>query len=506
MSNVNKIAKNTLFLYLRMFFNLGVSLYTSRIILQTLGITDFGIYNLVGGVVILFTFINTPMVATTQRFINIEKVSSSISKVNKIFNISLSVHILISIIILILAETVGLWFLNNKLSIPSDRLYSANIVFQFSILVTILNIIRVPYNAIIIAYERMSYYAFLGVLETLLKLFVVYILWIFPNNDKLVLYGALLVLVNFIINCVYFFYCRNKFFQETLLRWYNDKQKSKELLSFSGWMLFGQFAVVGSKEGVSMILNIFNGVVVNASLGIANQVNGIIYSFISNFQVAFNPQLIQTYALREHDRHKMMVLNMSRYSFFLMLFISAPILFYTKSILFLWLGNELPIYVDSFVQIIIFCSLIDALAGPFWVSAQAIGSIKSYNVVLTLINLLTLPLAYFVLELGFSPIYVFLTKFIISIFLQVFRYYFIHKYLKFSNNEFLKYFFKVIIFFVFLVLLILLKNHGEVSFYEVLIGSIILCIFLFLMIFIVGLEQKEQVYIINYIQNKISLR
>ncbi|WP_211290026.1 MATE family efflux transporter [Mucilaginibacter auburnensis] len=483
---------------------MGVSLYSSRVILHTLGVQDFGVYNLVGGVVVMFTFLNAPMTSATQRFINVEKASGFADRVNKIFNISLSVHVIISILILLLAETAGLWFLNYKLNIPPDRMSAANFVFQLSILTTVIDVMRVPFNAMIIAYERMSFYAFLGIFETVAKLVAIYLLVVFPGVDKLLLYSVLWMLINLITNIIYLFYCKKNFKEETSFKRYKDPAKLKELLSFSGWMLFGQLAVMGATQGLNMILNIFNGVVVNAALGIATQVNVAMYSFVSNFQVAFNPQIIQSYALKEYDRNKKLILATSKYSFFLMAILSAPVLFYTKSILTLWLGDGQPAYVDSFVQVIALCSFIDALAGPFWVSAQAIGSVKEYNITLTCINLLTLPLAYVLLKMGYSPVYVFAGKLAISIVLQLFRYYFINKYVKFDKKEFAGYLLRVIGIFSLLILLMVFGNKGNSSFLEMFIGAIIIELVLSAVILIIGLESSERILIKDFLNKKLK--
>ncbi|MES2278380.1 MAG: oligosaccharide flippase family protein [Bacteroidota bacterium] len=504
MSESKKIAKNTLFLYVRMLFNMGVSLYTSRVILRTLGVEDFGTYNLVAGVVILFTFLNAPMVITTQRFINVEKVSKIVKNVNRIFNISLSVHVIISLIILLLAETVGLWFLNYKLNIPAERMYAANFVFQMSILTTVIDVMRVPFNAMIIAYERMSYYAFLGIFETIAKLVIVYLLVVFPSFDKLVLYSFLLMLVNLITNFIFYTYCKKNFKEETAFKRYNDTARVKELLSFSGWMLFGQLAVMGATQGLNMILNIFNGVIVNAALGIATQVNSALYSFITNFQVAFNPQIVQSYASGEYERNKKMVLATSKYSLFLMALISAPVLFFTKAILTLWLGNNLPAYVEGFVQVTIFCSLTDALAGPFWMSAQAIGNIKEYNIIMTTVNFFTLPLAWLLLKLGYSPVYVFVSKFAIYTFLLLLKYYIINKYLQFDWKQFGAYLLRVVEIFAFFGLILVFKNSGKATFFQIVWEAALVELLLLAIILLIGLEKEERNLMWDFLKKKLN--
>lgn len=506
MSSSKTIAKNTLFLYLRMFFNLGVSLYTSRVVLQVLGVEDFGIYNLVGGVVVLFSFLNASMSAATQRFINFEKASGVLEHVKKIFNISVVNHLLISFIVLVLAETIGVWVLNYKLNIPPERVYAANVMYQMTVITTIVDIIRVPYNGIILAYERMSYYAYLGIFETLSKLGIVYLLILFSSFDHLIFYGILYMSVSLLTNCVYYMYCRRTFPKETSFKFYKDVDKIKELFSFSGWILFGQIALVGANQGISLILNIFHGVVANAALGIANQVNGAIYNFVSNFQLAFNPQIVQSYALKDYELNKSLILGTSKYSFFLMAIISTPILYFTHSILVLWLGNHLPDYAEGFVQVIILCSLIDALAGPFWMSASAIGSIKKYNIFLTTINLCTLPVVYVLMRYGYNPVYAFYAKFIIYIIMQVFRCYFIHKYLKFNRKDFLFYLFAVSLIFIYLLALVVINNNQfAYSLVQIALGTMLLEVILLLMICTLGLSSGERVWVVNFVKSKLRI-
>lgn len=501
MSSNKAIAKNTLFLYFRMLFNMGVALYTSRVVLKILGIADFGIYNLVGGVVVLFSFLNGSMGAATQRFINFEKATLLKESVKKIFNISITNHLLISATVLVLAETFGLWFLNQKLNIPEGRIIAANIVYQISLLTALIDIMRVPYNSMIIAYERMSYYAYLGIFETVAKLIVsVIISWI-ANIDHLVFYAVLIMLVNLGTIFFYYSYCRNNFKEETTIKYYKDKTKLKEMLSFSGWMLFGQLAVVGANQGIGMIFNIFYGVILNAAMGIAMQVNASIYGFVGNFQTAFNPQVIQSYASKEVERHKKLILTTSKFSFFLIAILSAPILLFPHFIMTLWLGHTLPKYVEAFVQLIILCSLIDALAGPFWMSAAAIGSIKEYNIVLTCINLCTLPLAYVALKMGFQPTSVFIIKFFIAIILQLFRFYFVNKYLHFAIKNFVNYIIPIIVLFLSLTAVIYGSRFTtDIIWANFIIGNIGIEVIILSLILMIGFSKEERTLGMTYIK------
>ncbi|MDH5034491.1 MULTISPECIES: oligosaccharide flippase family protein [Chryseobacterium] len=505
MSSTKKIAKNTILLYIRMIINMAISLYTSRIILQKLGVEDFGIYNLVAGVVVLFSFLNNAMTSATQRFLNIELASNIKEKVNRVFCMSLNIHIIISIIVLILSETIGLWFLNYKLNIPAHRLNAANFVFQFSIITTIINIIRIPFNATILANERMSFYAYLGIVETVLKLAIVFLLSLFVEYDQLIVYSFLLLLVNLIINVIYKIYCYRNFKEETAYHYFSDKKLFRELLSFSGWSLFGQVAVLSSTQGLNMIMNIFIGVTVNAALGIANQVNSVLYSFVSNMQVAFNPQITQSYASNDLETHKRLVLNTSKYSVFLFLVLSIPILLHTEFILKLWLGVNLPQYLVSFTQIVIIGSIINAIVGPFWMSANAIGNIRNYQLGVSLILLLNLPLAYIFLKLGFSPVYIMSLNVILNLCTFIFRFLYVNHKLKYDWPDvvlYLKQTFLVI--FSCFILVWVIKKIDFSSYFFAISSTIAAEIILLVLIILIGIKREEYLQFKKTIIKKIK--
>ena len=313
-SNNKHIAKNTLMLYFRMILTMLVSLYTSRIVLNTLGVEDYGIYNIVGGVVILFSFFNNAMSNATQRFLSFELGQNNSVQLKRTFSMIINVHIGIAFLIFLLAETVGLWFLNTHINIPTERMKAANWVYQFSIFTFLINIIRVPYHATIVAYEKMSFYAYLSIIEVLLKLGVVFLIQISPL-DKLIFYGFLIFVVSVLILLVYKIYC-NKNFDAANYNFFWDTKLFKTLISFSGWSLFGSAANVSSKQGTDILLNIFYGVMVNAAMGIANQVNNAVNGFVQNFQTAFKPQIVKSYAANETDYLIRLIFQTSKFSFF----------------------------------------------------------------------------------------------------------------------------------------------------------------------------------------------
>lgn len=506
MSN-KTITKNTLFLYIRMLFNMGVMLYISRVVLQVLGVTDFGIYNLVMGVVILFSFFNGTMTLTTQRFINVEKASGDIARINKIFNLSLINHFLIMVVVIILAETVGLWFLNDKLNIPEARISAANTVYQIALLIALVEIIKVPFNATIVAYEKMSFYASLGLFESTMKLAMVFCLMHIKHYDKLIAYSLLLLCVSLSVLTLYICYVKRTFKKATTFRFYKDSSKLKELAKFSGWMLWGQVAEVGSTQGLNMVVNLFFGVVVNAAISIANQVDMAVYSFVNNFQVAFNPQLVQSYASQDYERHQKLVLATSKYSLYLIAFLSAPVLYFCHTLLTFWLDDPLPNYVEELIQAIILCSLINAMAGPFWMTALAIGknSVKQYNIVLSIISLCTVPVAYFLFTLGLSPVYAYIGKFIIGVIMQLYRLYFIHRHIKFNIKAFGGYLFNISIIMLWLFGLIYCSNLTRLySLTEFVTQSAIIEISLLTVIFLFGLNRVEKQFLLQFLRKRIT--
>lgn len=506
MSN-KTIAKNTLFLYIRMLFNMGAMLYISRVVLQVLGVEDFGIYNIVMGVVILFSFFNGTMTATTQRFINVEKATGNEARVNTVFNISLLNHGLIMVIVALLAETVGLWFLNHKLNIPEARMAAANTVYQVALLIALIEIIKVPFNAMIVAHEKMAFYAWLGLAETTLKLSAIFILTQIEQHDKLIAYSLLLLAVSLIIFSLYFGFTRRTFYAETRFKWQKDWRKTKEMVSFSGWMLLGQVAVVGSTQGLNMVTNLFFGVVANAAVGIATQVDAAVYSFVSNFQVAFNPQLVQSYAAKDYQRNRQLILGTSKYSFYLIAILSVPVLYFSHTLLTFWLGDNVPQYAEQLVQAIILCSLISAMAGSFWMTALAIGgqAMKRYNLIIAAIDLCTVPLAYFLFTLGYSPVYAFIGKFSTALCIQLYRFYFVNQKVQFEQRAFFTYLGQIGIIFALLLGLIYTADATHTySFFEFIWQAMLLEISLVAVIFVFGLNKPEKQFLLQFIMKKVK--
>ena len=411
-SNNKRIAKNTLILYARMFLVMLISLYTSRVILKTLGVSDFGIFNVVGGVVVMMNVINGAMSVSTQRYLTFELGRKDMTQFKNTFSMCMNIFIGLSFLILVIGETIGLWFVNTYLVIPEERIIAANWVYQFALLSCICSLLSNPYNAAIIAHERMNVFAYIGIAEVLLKLFIVYLLLIVPF-DRLATYGALTFFSSFIITNIYRFYCRQHF-PETSYRFYWNKALFRSLFSYTGWNLFGSLSGVAKGQGLNILINMFFGPSVNASRGIAYQVNGVVHSFFSNFYTAVRPQITKYYAEGDLKNMHKLVFNSSKMAYFLILLDSLPLIIETPFIIQLWLGQT-PEYVVPFVRLIIVITAIDSMSTPLMTAIHATGDNRLYQFMVGFIMILTLPISYVFLRLGFSPVSVFVISLVLSL-------------------------------------------------------------------------------------------
>lgn len=394
-SSNKRIARNTMMLYIRMFVIMGVTLYMSRVVLDALGVDDYGIYNIVGGIVVLFAFINGAMTTAVQRFLNYDLGRNDTGEAQRDFAASLNIYLGISVLFIILAETVGLWFLDTYINIPPTRADAAWWAYQLTVLTTVLNMLRTVYNAAIIAHERMSFYAYTSIIEAALRLGVAFAIFMFP--DRLISYAALLAAVSLIILAWYMVYCRAKFEICRHHTFTYEKARYRGLIGFSGWSMLGAMANTGAQQGCNVLMNIFFGVASNAALGIANQVNSAIYNFLSNFQTAFNPQIVKTYAAGEKENFTNLLINASKYSYFLMLMIIIPLYICCDEVLGLWL-TEVPQHSASFCKLMFMFTMVDALQGPLWVSVQATGKIRNYQILMSILILSSLPVSYVLLK------------------------------------------------------------------------------------------------------------
>lgn len=400
-SNNKRIVKNTMLLYMRMILLMAISFFTSRAILQTLGVEDYGIYNVVGGFVMMFTMITGALSTAISRFLTVELGKGDVNSLRIVFSSSLSVQSLLSLFVCIFAEVIGIWFINSYMQIPEGRETATIWVLQCSILSFVISLIVVPYNALIVAHEKMSAFAYFGILEAILKLFIVYALWISPI-DQLILYAILMFTVQLILLIIYSIYC-TKNFEECSGKSRFDKLIFKKIWGFAGWSLLGNSAGVLNIQGVSMIMNVFFGVVVNASRGIANQINGVVQQFVMNFTTAVNPQIIKSYSIGDKDYAFSLVCKGAKFSYYLMFCIALPIMMETDAILELWLGTPPPQASEFVVWTLM--GLLPMMVGFTLVTLiNAHGDIKQYQIVITLFGLAPFPLSWLAFYMGYSVI------------------------------------------------------------------------------------------------------
>ena len=436
-SKKSLIAKNTMLLYMRMLVLLAISLYTSRIILSSLGVEDFGLYNVVGGVVTIFAFLSSAMANSSNRFITYSLPSGDNKHISKVISLTYTTHILLSILVILLAETLGLYLLLNKMTIPVDRVAACMWVFQFSVIACVFNIISIPFNAVIIAHEQMGMYAVISIIEAVLKLAIALIIQA-SEGDRLILYAGLMVLVNVVTYCIYRFYCSRKFEVAKNVRIiFNKFEELKEMFFFAGWSLIGNLAVAGFTQGLNILLNIFFGPVVNAARAIAVQIQGLVKSFVVNFQTAVNPQIIKTYACNELEQLHSLIIFSSKLSYFMLLCMTLPLILEVKIVLNIWL-NDVPEYAIVFTRLILIISLVDALSNPLNIAINATGNIKKYQIVEGGTLLMILPLSYFTVKLGAPPESVLLIQMLITYLVQIIRVFIVCPEIKLSKITYLK--------------------------------------------------------------------
>lgn len=492
-----RIAKNTLILYCRMLFSMIVTLYTSRLVLNILGVEDFGIYSVVAGVIIMFGFLNNAMSASTQRFLTYESAKGKDSNLQKIFNVSITIHLIIAILIFILAETIGVWFLNTQLNIPTERMIAANWVFQFSIFSFVISVCLVPYNAVIIANEKMQAFAYIGMIEVILKLIIVFLLAII-EFDKLITYSALICLVTIIVKVSEQLYCRLNFNESKNVKLIWDKKITKEMGAFAGWNLFGVAAGIGYGQGVNVLLNIFFGATVNAARGIAFQIQGAISSLITNFQLALAPAITKGYARDESKETFDLVFSSSKLSFFLLLIFAIPLLVETNTILVWWL-KIVPDFTDIFTKLIIIDLLISSLSGPLHILVQATGKIKNYQLLVSGILLLNVPFSYLFLKLGYTPEITLVISILFSLIALLIRLFILYVSVQFPIRDFLK---KVILRIIIVALIswlipFYISSYLQSIFFNFMIICFVSVICILMSVYCFGINSFERKFLIS---------
>lgn len=498
--NNKRIAKNTLLLYFRMLFMMVVSLYTSRVILNALGVEDFGIYNVVGGVVSMFTVISGSLSAAISRFITYELGKGDQSKLNKIFSASVTIQLLLSLIIVVLIESVGVWFLNAKMTIPADRVTAANWVLQFSIITFVINLISVPYNAAIIAHERMSAFAYISILEAIGKLAIAFfIMW--SPIDKLIYYAILMCTVAVIVRLTYGHYCK-KHFTECTYHFHWDKDILKQMFGFAGWNFIGASSVVFRDQGGNIILNIFFGPTVNAARGIANQVNTAITGFVQNFMTALNPQITKSYASGDGEYMMTLIFQGARLSFYMLLLLSLPVLINTHYILVIWL-KIVPEHAVLFVRLIMIFAMCESISNPLITAMLATGKIRNYQIVVGGLQLLNLPLSYICLKTGFVPESILVVAIIISLACLFARLYMLRGMIGLSSILYMKNVFLNVLVVALLSTIIpyMLFCYMKETFFSFIIITLIAVLCTLVVEFYIGCNQKERFFVLNKVRN-----
>ncbi len=497
-----RIAKNTLFLYSRTLFSLLINLYISRIVLDNLGVVDFGIYDVVGGFVIMFSILSGSLSSSVSRFITFE-LGSAQKRVQNIFSTSLIIHFILAFVILIFAEAVGLWFITNKMTIPPERVTAAYWVLQCSILTFVLNLISVPYNALIIAYERMKAFAYIGIFEVILKLIAAVTL-IISTVDKLILYSSLLFIIAVIIRLFYGIYCKRKF-EEATFKFYFDKNLFKDIFKFAGWNFIGTSSGLLRDQGVNIVLNIFCGPVVNAARAISYQMNSAVQGFVSNFTTALNPQIIKSYASNEHTYMLKLIQQGSRLSFYMLMCLALPLLAETNYILNLWL-KEVPFHTVNFVRLVLMFSLIETFSATLITAMLATGRIRNYQLVVGSLQILNFPLSYLLLRYGYPPESTMILAIIISVCCLFARIFMLRNMIKLPVRDFM---YKVLLNSLFVLLiasiapLIILYSMDE-SMVRFLLSYLICITSALVSIYYIGCSKNERLYFKNKVRTRLG--
>ena len=503
-SSNKRIAKNTIALYVRMMVQMAIGLYTSRVILNALGVEDFGIYNVVGSVTAMLSFINGSMSNATMRFITFEEGRGNVDKLNKVFCTSMNIHIVIAILTVLFLDTFGMWFLYSKMVIAPERLNAALWVLQFSIITCVVDIVSVPYNACIIAHEKMSAFAFISMFQQVATLFLALFLPIY-GGDRLILYGVILMVVQILLRIIYGQYCK-RHFEETNFRWIWDKKLMFEMAKFAGWTMNGNIAWLGYTQGLNVLINMFSGTVVNAARGIAFTVQSKIIGFSDNFQVAVKPQITKTFSVGDYEKMHQLIISSSKFSYFLMLLISLPIYIEVEEILRLWL-KIVPEHTVNFVRIILLCSVVDIFRNPMNTAVHATGNIKKYQLLEASTLLLIVPLAYIMLKLGCPVESAFIVQLLIFVITQVERVYVVCPQINMSKSKYVRELLypviKVTLFSIVLPIILLIIWPIEKT------NWLQFAVFIFLplvctisSVYFLGLSDSEKIKIVNIIKKK----
>ncbi len=499
--DTKRIAKNTLAMYIRMAVTMVVGLYTSRVILNVLGVEDYGTYNVVGGVVSMFSLLTASMSASISRYLTFSLGKGDRDELRRVFSVSLEVQLFLAVVIVLAVEAVGVWFLNTQMKIPPDRLVAANWVMQCSLVSFVVGLLMVPYNASIISHERMNIYAYISIWDAVMKLVIVYALYVSPF-DKLKSYAVLLLVVSTLTTSFYWLYCK-RHFEECRFRVVRDKRLLKEMTSFAGWGMIGDGAWILNTEGVNILINMFFGVVLNAARGIATTVDNMVQNFVRNFMVALNPQIVKSYAAGDFDYMHRLIFMGSKYSYFLMLFFFIPISLETRTILTLWL-KIVPDYAVAFTRLTLMSTMCLTLGNTMIPAVQATGKIRNYTIVMGLMALANFPLTWIAFALGASPILAYVIYFLIFFSMVFVRLYVVKGLIHLSvrayvKNVLLRVASVTIIAYTIPTAICVLQSDSFLRLLEICVLSVISSL---LTVYFVGLSDLERNYAKNIVMKK----
>lgn len=501
--NNKRIAKNTLYLYLRMLLVMAIGLYTVRAILDILGIVDYGIYNVIGGVVTMFAFMNKTLSTSSQRYFSVALAKNDQKDLKRVFSLNLTIFLILGLIIFLLLETVGLWFVNNKMTIPDERMVAANVVYQLSIIAMFLHIVVIPYMALVVAHEKMNVFAIIGVVEAVGKLAIVFLLTII-YFDKLIIYGILVLLLSFGTTLWYVIYCL-KHYPESYYRWYWNKNEAIELIGFSGWHFLGTFSMSCRSQGINILLNVFFNPAVNAARAIAFQVNSHIMQLSSNFLTAIKPQIYKSYTKGEFDELFKLIMRGTIISTFLISLIAFPVLSCTSYILGLWL-KEVPDYAVTFTKLALINGLIDSIMGVQIAPVLATGRIKRFYLIESSIMFSNIPISYFALLLGCKPTITMLISITISCIATIVRAYLLKLIIGFPWVSFLSLISKIAL--ASFVMFLCVDMLGRELHYNLLSAVIIMFVIMTIVVIVYGIiiSRKDRQDIIKTVKHKLYSR
>lgn len=499
-----KIARNTAILYVRMLIMMFISFFTSRIMLNALGVDDYGINNVVGGLVSMFSVLSASLSASTSRFITFGLGQGDMKELKKTFSTTINIHIIIAIVVVIAIETIGVWFLNNKMNIPLERLYASNWVLQCSVVVFAVGLLSVPYNSAIIAHEKMTVFAYITIIDAVFKLAIVFAIYYY-EGDRLILFSVLMMFQSVIRQFVYWIYCKQNF-QECVYIKVWDKKLNKSIFGFAGWNFIGASSAIMKDQGVNIAINLFTSPAVNAARGIAIQINGIINQFIGGFTTALNPQITKNYASGDFARMHSLIYQGTRLSFYLFMFLSIPVFFEVETLLKVWLG-QVPVHTVFFTRLVLILSLLEILSNALVIAQLATGKIRNYQLVVGGLQMMNFPISYLFLYLGFFPEISIIVAIVLSQICFIARLWFLKIMVKLNVREFMvKVFFNVIS--VTLLSLFLPSicyftiNHHIARFIVVTSTSVFSSLFI---IYFIGCSKDEKILVKNII-NKIKNR